>query len=126
MADLIPLLSPLNGNPYGKTSSQVSALQKKLFDIEANVSTSDKAALRAKANEFEQFYIQQFIALTQPNMAENPVFGGGFAEEQYQDKMSEQVASAVQKRGGFGLSDKLYAQLVEAQERLKPITPTPH
>ena len=116
MASIGTLSSPQSLTGMARGAGVADALGQRLKALEAVASTSDNDKLKAKANEFESYYIQQFIALTKPDQSDNPVFGGGFAEQNLSDKMDENIASNIQKHGGFGLANHLYAQLLAAQD----------
>lgn len=90
----------------------------------ANVPDEVKAKLREKSQEFESYFLQQFISLTMPNMSENDLFGGGFAEETFTTKLQEEMGKSMAQKGGLGLSQRVYAELLKAQEAFYPSLPT--
>lgn len=86
-------------------------------ELGANLSAATKAKMREKAQEFEAYYVQQFIALTRPDLSEDPMFGGGYGEQAFADKLDEEMGKAIAKRGGFGVGDRVYAELLKMQEQ---------
>lgn len=91
----------------------------------ANVPTEVKAKLKEKAQEFESYFLQQFISLTMPDMSDDPIFGGGFAEQTFNTKLQEEMGKSMAKKGGLGLTERVYSELLKAQEAYyPPITPT--
>lgn len=90
----------------------------------ANVPPEVKAKLQEKAQEFESYFLQQFISLTMPDMSEDPMFGGGFAEQTFNTKLQEEMANSMARKGGLGLTQRVYAELLKAQEANYPSLPT--
>lgn len=91
-----------------------------------HVNAADKAKMLAKSREFEAYYVQQFVSLTRPDLSENDLFGGGFAESTFTQFMDEQIGQAVAKRGSFGVADRVYAELLKTQEAANAaIVPAP-
>jgi flagellar protein FlgJ len=86
----------------------------------ANVPEGVKAKLKEKAQEFESYFLQQFIGLTMPDMSDDPIFGGGFAEQTFNTKLQEEMASSMARKGGLGLTQRVYAELLKAQEAYYP------
>jgi peptidoglycan hydrolase FlgJ len=42
-------------------------------------------------------------------------FKGGFAEESWQSMLSEQMGKEIAKRGGVGLADSVYREMIQMQ-----------
>lgn len=85
-----------------------------------NAGTSTHAKMKEKAQEFEAFYIQQFISLTRPDLSDNAIFGGGVGEQAFADHLDAQVGKAIAQRGGFGVADMVYAEMLKMQELQTP------
>lgn len=83
--------------------------------VGTHVPDAIKAKLKAKSDEFESFYIYQFIDLMQPKDT-GSLMNGGPGEEIFRHKLSEQMADNISKQGGFGLSSMVYNQLLQQQE----------
>lgn len=81
----------------------------------SHVPDAVKAKLKAKSDEFESFYIYQFIELMQPKDT-GSLINGGPGEEIFRHKLSEQMATNISKQGGFGLSNMVYTELLQQQE----------
>ncbi|MFZ2587969.1 MAG: rod-binding protein [Alphaproteobacteria bacterium] len=86
--------------------------------VGSNVSDVTKAKLREKAQEFEAYYVQQFISLTRPDLSDTETFGGGQGEAIFASLLDEQMGKSIAKRGGFGIADAVYAELLQQQEQL--------
>lgn len=69
------------------------------------------------AQDFESFFMFQVLELMSPKMEEDSMFTGGFAEEIFRHQMNEQAANEIVERGGIGIADQLYGQLLKYQEK---------
>jgi peptidoglycan hydrolase FlgJ len=49
----------------------------------------------------------------------NDSFKGGFAEDTWQSMLSEQMGKEIAKRGGVGLADSVYREMLRMQEGSK-------
>jgi flagellar protein FlgJ len=74
-----------------------------------------KAKLQNNAQDFEAFYIQQFIRLMKPQ-DENTVFSGGVGEQMFRDTLHQELAKNIARQGGFGLGQAVYTELLKHQE----------
>lgn len=74
-----------------------------------------KAKMKEKSQEFESFYIYQFLELVQPK-TDNKVMNGGKGEEMFRHNLNEQLAKGITQSGGFGLSNMVYSALLQRQE----------
>lgn len=81
-----------------------------------NVPDAVKAKLKAKSDEFETFYIYQFIELMQPKET-GGFMNGGPGEELFRHNLNEQMAKNISQQGGFGISSQVYTQLLKLQEQ---------
>lgn len=79
-----------------------------------------KAKMQESAQQFESFYIYQFIELMTPETDQNSLFSGGMGEEMYRHNLNEQMAEAVTRQGGFGVSRQVYDELLKTQQRGVP------
>lgn len=79
--------------------------------------SADKAAqnsaLREKANAFEAAFIAQM--LKHSGLEKAITDQSGFGGEAYASLMLEQYAGKIVENGGFGLADKIYAQLADKE-----------
>lgn len=82
----------------------------------STLSAETKAKLKDKADQFEQFFIQQFISLMTPETDEHSIMNGGIGEKAFTKNLQEQMAKAISNGGGFGVSSKVYGELLRAQE----------
>jgi Rod binding domain-containing protein len=84
-------------------------------DAGAHVPAPVKAKLKEKADEFEAYFMQQFIDIASPDQSDDPFLGGGQTESFYTQKMHEEMAKGMVARGGIGLSKNVYAQLLKME-----------
>ena len=81
---------------------------------------SDAAKLHKAAVEFEAIMLQEFLKQAQSKMSKE-LFGGGMAEEFFQDSLTEERARTIAENGGIGLADMLEKEL----QQLAHLKPTP-
>lgn len=68
------------------------------------------------AQDFEAVMIGQMtkdMFSTRGNMDDR--FGGGFAEETWQGVFAEEIGKDIARRGGVGLADSIYAEMIRMQ-----------
>lgn len=99
---------------YGAQAGRQTAVVQKLADAAAHVSDADKARLREKAQDFEAFYISQFMELISPES--KAVLNGGEGERMFRHNLNEEIGKNIAAHGGFGVADKVYAELLKVQE----------
>ena len=85
--------------------------------VEKQLPVVQQQKMRETAQAFESFFVYQMLELMAPEPSEDPVFGGGFAEGTLRHQYAEQNANAIAQRGGIGLADAIYTQLLRAQEQ---------
>ncbi|MDD9912617.1 MAG: rod-binding protein [Alphaproteobacteria bacterium] len=72
--------------------------------------------MRQAADDFESFYLYQVMELMVPEVDKDAMFSGGFGEEMFQHELNKEIANAITDRGGIGISDHIFNQLVKLQE----------
>lgn len=82
----------------------------------APLRTTDPAAAREAAQEFEAVFISQTLAQMFADIDVDPVFGGGHAEEIFRGMLIEEYGREISKAGGFGLADAIMREILVAQE----------
>lgn len=96
---------------FAATLSQVPADP----NLGKNIPAATKASLKEKAQDFESFYIYQTLELMKPDMG-NTVMSGGVGEEMFRHQLNEELAKNITNAGGFGVANKIYTELLRAQE----------
>ncbi len=84
-----------------------------LKDIPAG---NDRAAHEA-AQKFEAMFLSQMLQSMSKGVKTDPVFGGGHAEGIYRSMLDAQYAEAISKRGGVGIADAVYKEILKLQEK---------
>jgi Rod binding domain-containing protein len=75
-----------------------------------------KGAIRAKADEFEQVYLNTMLGQMFAGVGADPLTGGGHAEDQWRSLQVDQYAGLVTKAGGIGVSNAIYGEMLRLQE----------
>ena len=76
-----------------------------------------EAAARKTANSFEQMFISEMLQDMPSGTDPNGPFGGGQAETMYRGMMNDQYAKVIAQRGGIGIADVIYKEILRMQER---------
>ncbi len=102
---------------------QAGVLQEKPNQIRPEIPGEPKTAreisARHAADEFEAIFISQMLKSMSVGVKTDGPFGGGQSEEIYRDLMNEQLGKAVTSKGGVGLSDAIYREILKSQEVAK-------
>ena len=93
--------------------ARASALEAQAKLAEAG---SDKAKLRAAAEEFEQIFLQTMLSTMMEGTTPEAPFNGGAGEQQWQGFLTQEYAGALARNGGIGLADSIYEDLLALQE----------
>lgn len=73
-------------------------------------------AIRKVAEEFEASFIAQLLRPMFEGIESDTMFGGGHAENVFQDLMVDEYGKSVAQAGGIGLADSITNQLLRLQE----------
>ena len=65
----------------------------------------------------------RMLKLMRETIPQNGLLGNGPGKEIYQSLMDQELARKISQRGGVGLGEKLYRQVLKREER--PGTPSP-
>lgn len=68
------------------------------------------------ADDFESFFLFQMLEMMEADLSNDPNIGGGVGEEMFNHIKNEKIAEEMTKRGGVGLSDTIYGELMKLQE----------
>lgn len=72
--------------------------------------------LREVAQNFESIFIFQMLDTMYAGLATDGPFGGGTGEKMFRSLMHEEIAKSISVRGGFGIGESVYRELLELQE----------
>ena len=101
--DLLPLLLP----PKIPTLLQT---------LDTGKGIENKEQARAVAEKFEAFFLRTVLEDLIPAPKDDAFGGGGNAEKIWTSQLHEQYAELLAKRGGVGIADLVYQQLLTLQE----------
>lgn len=80
------------------------------------VDPATSAKLRKSANEFETQFLNQMLAPMFETIETDPTFGGGHGEDMFRSLLVNEYGKQMSTRGGFGIGDAVYRELLRAQE----------
>ncbi|WP_084536646.1 rod-binding protein [Azospirillum halopraeferens] len=83
---------------------------------EGRVDPAVQAKLRRSASEFEAMFIGQMLTPLFDSLPVDDQFGGGKGEEMFRGLLVQEYGKQIMARGGFGLADQVYRELLRAQE----------
>lgn len=83
---------------------------------DGKVGAATRETLRKKASEFEEVFIGQMLTPLFEGIEVDDTFGGGHGEDMFRSMLTQEYAKQVNRRGGFGLADSVYRELLRAQE----------
>ncbi|MCW5750071.1 MAG: rod-binding protein [Alphaproteobacteria bacterium] len=76
----------------------------------------NEAKLRETARAYESFFLQQMLEFMSAGIRPDPNFGGGHGEGVYRSLLNEHHGRAIAARGGIGIADAVYRQMLRMQE----------
>lgn len=97
----------VQGQNQARATAQNSRIQ---------ASTPFEKKARETAESFEAIFLSQILKSMSAGLKSDGQFGGGQAEEVFQDLLSEQMATQISRNGGIGLSDSVYREILRTQE----------
>ncbi|MEQ1889581.1 MAG: rod-binding protein [Alphaproteobacteria bacterium] len=95
-------------------ASQPETLAKRLHAMPQGAGTD--AAARKTANEFESMFLSQMLEHMSSGVKADGPFGGGQGEEMFRSLLNQEYAGMLTKRGGIGIADHVYRQILALQE----------
>ncbi len=103
-----------------------STLQASLHQQQAGAFDAQKQAVedavngnrdaRDVAEKFETVFLNTMLQGMFEGIKTDGPFGGGHGEQIYRSMMNEQYAEAISARGGIGIADAIYRQILSLQE----------
>lgn len=85
----------------------------------ANASPANKASEIPEAyKQFEGVVLQNFLKSMMPEESE-AVYGKGNAGEIWKSMMAEQIGATIAERGGIGIAEQMYSDMMSAQRGAK-------
>ncbi len=80
--------------------------------LDAARSRIDDDRLRAATRDFEAVFVQEMFKAMRATVPEGGLLDAGRSEEVFTALLDEHVAGLTARRGGGGLADALYRQLI--------------
>jgi peptidoglycan hydrolase FlgJ len=72
--------------------------------------------IRESAEEFESFFLSQFLSQMFKGIKTHGPFGGGHGESMYREMQFQEYAKAIAHKGGVGIADSIVRELMNTQE----------
>lgn len=77
---------------------------------------ASETQLRATAEKFEQSFLSEMVRHMSEGVKTDPLTGGGHGEDNFKSFLNEQYSKAIVARGGIGVADMVYKQMLRMQE----------
>ncbi len=74
------------------------------------------AEARKAAEEFEAFFLAQFIDRMFEDLPTDGMFGGGHGEKVFRSLLSQEYGRVMARTGGVGIADSVYREILKQQE----------
>ncbi|MDE2109510.1 MAG: rod-binding protein [Alphaproteobacteria bacterium] len=84
--------------------------------IQAPQQTTNAAAAKKAATEFEGVFISQFLGEMFDGISTDGPFGGGQGEAMFRSLMLDEYGKQIAAQGGLGLADTVTRELLKTQE----------
>ena len=84
--------------------------------IKAPAPTANVKAAEKAAKEFESVFISEFMGEMFEGISTDGEFGGGEGEAMFRPLLLDQYSKQITAQGGFGLSQAVTRELLQAQE----------
>ncbi len=78
--------------------------------------TAKELSAKRAADEFEAIFISQMLKSMSVGVKTDGMFGGGQSEAIYKDLMNEELGKVMTSKGGIGMSDAIYREILKNQE----------
>lgn len=107
--------------PLPQTSGLVSRLANVHTQVRSDLDDSKvdpriRAKLHKSAEDFESQFVSQMLGHMFEGIPVDDTFGGGKGEEMFRSTLINEYGKQVTRRGGFGIADQVYRELIRAQE----------
>ncbi len=78
--------------------------------------TYDVERAHQVAEDFEAFFLSQFLQPMFADLSAEPPFGGGMAEEMWRTLQVDEYGKAMARAGGVGIADAVLKEILRLQE----------
>lgn len=79
----------------------------------------DREKLKKVCADFEALLVTRMLKLMRQSIPQNGLLGDGPGKEIYQDLMDQELAKNISQRGGVGLGEVLYRQVLQREEKAR-------
>ncbi|MEE8549613.1 MAG: rod-binding protein [Alphaproteobacteria bacterium] len=91
-----------------------------IFDLHAQApkvgAKGTAAEARKAAEDFEAFFLAQFIDRMFADLPTDGMFGGGQGEKVFRSLLSQEYGKVMARTGGVGIADSVYREILKHQE----------
>lgn len=74
------------------------------------------AEARKAAEEFEAFFLAQFIDRMFADLPTDGMMGGGHGEKVFRSLLAQEYGKVMARSGGVGIADSVYREILKHQE----------
>ncbi|HWQ30832.1 MAG TPA: rod-binding protein [Negativicutes bacterium] len=85
--------------------------------LDKAIGEKDGKKLKETCMDLEAVFINMMFSQMRSTVQKDELFGGGYAEDMYQDMLYEKYADEASKSGGIGIADMLYQQLSKGMNK---------
>jgi peptidoglycan hydrolase FlgJ len=71
---------------------------------------------RQAAQEFEAFFLSQFLNSMTAGLETDETFGGGEAEKMFKSMLNDEYSKSMSRQNGVGIADAVYREILAMQE----------
>jgi flagellar protein FlgJ len=75
-----------------------------------------EAAARKTANEFEAYFVSQFVDRMFQGIPKDSLTGNGHGEDIFRSMLAQEYGKSLAGRGGAGIADQVYREIMKTQE----------
>jgi flagellar protein FlgJ len=75
-----------------------------------------EAAAHKTANEFESYFLSQFVDRMFQGIPKDSLTGEGKGEDIFRSMLSQEYGKSLSGRGGVGIADQVYREIMKTQE----------
>lgn len=84
--------------------------------LSAAVASGSPVEARKVAQDFEAVFLNELLESMFAGEPTDGPFSGGPSEGVYRSMMNDSIAKAIAKRGGIGIADSVYREILKLQE----------
>ncbi|MCJ9430333.1 rod-binding protein [Kordiimonas marina] len=78
--------------------------------------SANKRKAHEAAEQFEAVFLSQMLSPMFETVKTDSMMGGGNGEDVFRSMMVQQMGKAIAKKGGIGIADQVYREILKMQE----------